>query len=142
MEATKKKSFWIVLIVIVAIIIVVQLVAPKQWTSDEANLVIVSDSDVPIAAIQVEFPLLDGSSASEGTNRADGSMIMRGDRVSFFEVRWPAIVKLYADIDSSQVLATLYIEEKPEDQCRWVATVYDSENGLSFLLESVPREQP
>lgn len=140
MDAVKKKSFWIILIVIVLIVVAVQLTAPKEWENSDANLTVVNESDTPIGSIAVDYPRWDGSSVTEGAVNADGSMIGKGDTVWFFQVRWPAIVTVYEDTEANRVLTQIYIEEAPEENCRWEATVYDLEGELSITLECVPKK--
>ena len=139
MDAVRKKSFWIVLIAIVLIIIAGQLIAPKEWKSSDADLVVTNRSDTPIGSIVVDYPRWDGSSATEGTINADGSMITTGQKVYFFQVTWPAIVSVYADSHAEQLLMQFTIDEAPGDHCRWEAAVCGSGQDLSYALESVPK---
>jgi len=139
MDAVKKKSFWIILIVLVLVVVAVRVIAPKEQGTDDANLTVTNNSDTPIGSIGVSYTRWDGSSVSEGTINADGSMIGKGETVWFFQVNWPAIVTVYADLEATQLLTQIFIEETPEPNCRWEAVVCGSGQDLSYALESVPK---
>lgn len=140
MDAVRKKSFWIILIVVVLIAVAVQLIAPKEWETGDANLTVTNKSDTPIGSIGVSYTRWDGSSVSDGTIHADGSMIGKGDTVWFFQVSWPAIVTVYADLEATRVLTQIYIEETPEPNCRWEAVIYHLEGEPNISMESVPKK--
>lgn len=140
MDAVKKKSFWIILIVLVLVVVAVRVIAPKEQGTDDANLTVTNNSDTPIGSIGVSYTRWDGSSVSEGTINADGSMIGKGDTVWFFQVNWPAIVTVYADLEATQLLTQIFIEETPEPNCRWEAIIYNLEGNPNISLESVPKK--
>ena len=140
MNAVKKKSFWNILIVIILILVAIRLIAPKEWETSDANLTVTNKSDTRIGSVSVDYTRWDGSSVSEGTVNADGSMIEKGDTVWFFQLGWPAIVTVYSDLQASRVLTQIYIEEAPEAHCRWEAELYDLEGELSISLACVPKE--
>lgn len=133
------KTMVIILIAVIAIFVAIQALLPdKETTADDANLVIVSDTDVAIGSIRVDYVQWDGTQLSESGMNADNSLITRGDELYFDSVSWPAIVTVYADLYGNEILAQLYIEETPESGI-WQATLYDGAEGLSFSLESVPK---
>lgn len=133
------KTMVIILIAVIAIFVAIQALLPdKETTADDANLVIVSDTDVAIGSIRVDYVQWDGTQLSESGMNADNSLITRGDELYFDSVSWPAIVTVYADLYGNEILAQLYIEETPESGI-WQATLYDGAEGLSLSLESVPK---
>lgn len=140
MEATKKKGFWILVILIILVAIAVRIIWPAQKTEGDANLLIVNDTNRSLGSIGVTYTSLDGSQVSEHALNADESMIEKGEQLYFFGIRWPAIVTIYTDLQSREVLAQLYIEEAPEANERWQATLYDGAEGLSLSLISVPKD--
>ncbi len=138
MEATRKKSFWIIIILMFLAVVVIRILWPAQKTERDANLLIISDMETPVGTISVDFARWDGSQVSQNALGADGDVISRGESFYFYDVGWPAIVTIYTDPKGNEVLTQLYIEQAPEAQCRWVATLYDGDDGISLSMESVP----
>lgn len=129
------KSMIMILIAVILLFVIIAIILPDNDTVEKANLIVVSDTDTPIGAIQVNYTRWDGSLVSEGIQNADGSMLLRGDEARFAIISWPATVYVYADQQGMEVLAAIVIEAAPEDSGIWTATIYDSEIGLTVSLE-------
>lgn len=129
------KSMIMVLIAVILLFVIIAIILPDNDAVEKANLIVVSDTDTPIGAIQVNYTRWDGSLVSEGIQNADGSMLLRGDEARFAIISWPATVYVYADQQGTEVLAAIVIETAPEDDGIWKASVYDSEMGLTVSLE-------
>lgn len=129
------KSMIMILIAVILLFVIIAIILPDNDTVEKANLIVVSNTDTPIGAIQVNYTRWDGSLVSEGIQNADGSMLLRGDEARFAIISWPATVYVYADQQGMEVLAAIVIETAPEDSGIWTATIYDSEIGLTVSLE-------
>lgn len=135
MKAPSKSMIMILIAVILLFVIIAAVMPDREVTKDNANLIVVSDTDTPIGSVQVNYTRWDGSLVSEGIQNADGSMLLRGDEARFAIISWPATVYVYADQQGMEVLAAIVIEAAPEDSGIWTATIYDSEIGLTVSLE-------
>ena len=136
------KSFWIIIIVVFLILIATQIIWPAKKESGDANLIVINNSQTPVGMVGVSYPRWDGSQVSEGASNADGSMLAQGDKLYFNGVQWPAVVTVYSDLQGEDSLMYFVVEEAPEENGRWQATIYDSDTGLSLTLESVPKVEP
>lgn len=140
MEAVQKKGFWILVIAVILVVIAVRIVWPAQKSEDTSNLVVVIDTDAPIGSIGVSYTGLDGSEISEHVINADESLLIRGDRLFFQNVRWPATVTVWGDLSGTELLMSFPVEQAPDAQCRWEAVIYDGDDGLAVALNSVSKE--
>ena len=125
----------LVMIAVILVFVIITIALPdREVTEENANLTVVSDTDVPIGSIGVSFNTWEGSLSSGAGMNADGSMLRRGDSLSFEVDTWPATVYIYADQQGSRILATAVIESAPENG-RWIAAVTGSAGELAVSVQ-------
>lgn len=142
MRPPSKKQILVLIAVILLFVVIVILLRDRDTGASNADLIVISDMDMPIGCVGVSYARWDGSYESGMGLNADNSMMTRGSRLYFDSVNWPATVTVYADLQGTEVLAELYIEEAPEAGELWQVTLYEGESGLTLSMERGPKEQP
>lgn len=135
------KRMLIALIVVILIFVVIVIAIPeKEKETANADLLFVHDSDVPVGSVYISYARWDGSAVTEGGMNADSSMLERGDTLSFDGVIWPATVTVCSDLQGSEVLTQLIVEDAPAEGWLWCVTLVDSAAGPKLVLTDIPKE--
>ena len=134
------KKLWVALIAAIVIVMVISIVTGKD--RDEAqkladsNVVFVNSSDAAVSSVGYSFTRYDGTGESGGGCNADGSPLKRGDRL-YFEVQFPCVLTVYADVEGREPLTSLVIEQEPpsgEQEQVWYVIARGEAENLSITL--------
>ena len=137
------KTLIIILIVVIALFVAIQIILPdREPDKIKANLVVVSETDIPIGSVGVNYSRWDGTSVTEGGLNADNSAIRRGEEFGFEIAGWPAIVEVYSDLVASELLAYCVVEEAPPEGCIWAVKISEDAEGVVLVPNSVPGDHP
>ena len=137
------KTLIIILIVVIALFVAIQIILPdREPDKIKANLVVVSETDIPIGSVGVNYARWDGTSVTEGGLNADNSAIRRGEEFGFEIAGWPVIVEVYSDLDASELLACCVVEEAPPEGCIWEVKISEDAEGVVLVPNSVPGDAP
>lgn len=127
MKKFRKSSF-----IMLAVLMLTWMIAPsgcRVLADERADVVFVNCSDTPVGSVGLDSP-----SSSQGGQNADGSPMGRGESIGLmYEVSYPAVVTVYADLDGEMPLASCVIEAEPKGD-RWYVAARDRGNGLVLEL--------
>ena len=122
----------IALILVIAGIIMVMPVGNADPVN--ADLIFYNDSGTPVGSVCISF-----ANETCAVVNADGSLLKRGDTLSFDDVEWPVTVTVCSDLQGYETLAQIIVEEAPAEGWLWRITLVDSAGGVRLMLQDVPR---
>ena len=140
MKAPSKRMMIAMIVVILIFVVIVIAVPEKEAETVNADLMFLHDSDSPVGSVYISYARWDGSGVTEGGTNADGSLLERGDTLSFDGVIWPVTVTVCSDLQGSEVLTQLIVEDAPAEGWLWCVTLVDSADGPKLVLTDTPRK--
>lgn len=139
MKAPSKRMLIAMIVVILIFVVIVIAVPEKETGAADADLIFVHDSDTPVGSVYISFARWDGSGVTEGGMNADSSLLKRGDSLTFDGMEWPVTVTVCSDLQGSEALTQIVVEEAPAEGRLWRVTLVDSAAGPKLVLMDAPR---
>ena len=134
------KKIWAALIAAIVIVMVISIVTGKDIDEAEkladSNVVVINESDAAIGSVGYSFTRYDGTGESGGACNADGSLLLRGDKL-WLDVQFPCALTVYADVEGREPVAAAVLEQKPPEGLQegvWYVIARDGDNGVTLTL--------